>query len=135
VCGRCTITKRNFGRSGSRDGRDGRDRVAEPIERMRDTRRAEARQGRHIGPVPVGYVRGTDGKLQPAPHAPDREAVQVGFQLYATGNESGRTVTIKLNEAGYTWPRPDGTRMPFHKDGVIEMLQIPCISGVLKRRA
>jgi len=31
-------------------------------ERMRDTRRAEARQGRHVGPVPVGYIRGSDGK-------------------------------------------------------------------------
>ena len=47
----------------------------------------------------------------------------MGYQLYATGNESTRTVTIKLNEAGYTWPRPDGTRMPFHKDGVVEMLK------------
>ena len=101
-------------------------------ERMRDTRRAEARQGRHVGPVPVGYIRGSDGKLQPAPHTPDREAVQVGFQLYATGNESARTVTIKLNEAGYTWPRPDGTRMPFHKDGVVEMLQNPVYIGHIK---
>jgi len=99
---------------------------------MRDTRRAEARQGRHVGPVPVGYIRGSDGKLQPAPHAPDREAVQVGFQLYATGNESARTVTIKLNEAGYTWPRPDGTRMPFHKDGVVEMLQNPVYIGHIR---
>jgi len=32
-------------------------------------------------------------------------------------------VTIKLNEAGDTWPRPNGTRLPFHKDGVVEMLQ------------
>lgn len=39
-------------------------------ERMRDTRQAEARQGRHVGPVPVGYVRGPDGKLQPSPHLP-----------------------------------------------------------------
>jgi site-specific DNA recombinase len=31
-------------------------------ERMRDTRRAEARQGRHVGPVPVGYIHGSDGK-------------------------------------------------------------------------
>jgi len=101
-------------------------------ERMRDTRRAEVRQGRHVGPVPVGYVRGTDGKLQPTPHAPDREAVQFGFQLYATGNESTRTVTIKLNEAGYTWPRPDGTRMPFHKDGIVEMLQNPVYLGHIR---
>jgi hypothetical protein len=77
-------------------------------ERMRDTRRAEARQGRHVGPVPVGYIRGADGQLLPSPHEPDREAVKMGYQLYATGNESTRTVTIKLNEAGYSWPRPDG---------------------------
>jgi site-specific DNA recombinase len=98
-------------------------------ERMRDTRRAEARQGRHVGPVPVGYIRRADGKLEPSPHLPDREAVQFGFRLYATGNESGRTVTLKLNDAGYTWPKSDGTRMPFHKDGVIEMLQNPVYIG------
>jgi site-specific DNA recombinase len=101
-------------------------------ERMRDTRRAEARQGRHVGPVPVGYIRGADGKLLPSPHEPDREAVKMGYQLYATGNESTRTVTIKLNEAGYTWPRPDGTRMPFHKDGVVEMLQNPVYIGHIR---
>src|SRR6266498_4341193 len=98
-------------------------------ERMRDTRRAEARQGRHAGPVPVCYIRGSDGKLLPSPYEPDREAVKMGYRLYATGNESARTVTIKLNEAGYTWPRPDGTRMPFHKDGVVEMLQNPVYIG------
>jgi len=98
-------------------------------ERMRDTRQAEARQGRHVGPVPVGYVRGPDGKLQPSPHVPDREAVQTGFQLYASGNESTRTVALKLNAEGYTWPRHDGTRAPFHKDGVVEMLQNPVYIG------
>jgi hypothetical protein len=41
-------------------------------------------------------------------------------------------VTIKLNEAGYSWPRPDGTRMPFHKDGVVEMLQNPVYIGHIK---
>lgn len=30
---------------------------------------------------------------------------------------------LKLNAAGYTWPRHDGSRAPFHKDGVVEMLQ------------
>jgi site-specific DNA recombinase len=98
-------------------------------ERMRDTRQAEARQGRHVGPVPVGYVRAPGGKLQPSPHIPDCEAVQTAFHLYATGNESARTVTIKLNMAGYTWPRYDGTRAPFHKDGVIELLQNPVYIG------
>jgi hypothetical protein len=39
---------------------------------------------------------------------PDREAVQIAFQLYATGNESARTVALKLNDDGYTWPRPQG---------------------------
>ena len=98
-------------------------------ERMRDTRRAEARQGQHVGPVPVGYVRRPDGKLEPSSHLPDREAVQAAFGLYASGNESMRTVTIKLNERGYTWPKPDGTRMPFHKDGVVELLQNPVYIG------
>src|SRR5262245_1037047 len=98
-------------------------------ERMRDTRQAEARQGRHVGPVPVGYVRGPDGKLQPSPHVPDRGAVETGFQLYASGNESTRTVALKLNAEGYTWPRHDGTRAPFHKDGVVEMLQNPVYIG------
>ncbi len=55
--------------------------------------------------------------------------MQTAFQLYATGNESARTVTIKLNLAGYTWPRYDGTRAPFHKDGVIELLQNPVYIG------
>ena len=57
------------------------------------------------------------------------QAVQAAFRLYASGNESTRTVTIKLNEASYTWPKPDGTRMPFHKDGVVELLQNPVYIG------
>jgi site-specific DNA recombinase len=98
-------------------------------ERMKDVRRAEARQGRHVGPVPVGYVRGADGKLNPSPDARDVEAVRSAFTWYRTSNESALTLTRRLNDAGYTWPRHDGTRAPFHKDGVIELLQNPVYIG------
>lgn len=98
-------------------------------ERMRDVRRAEARQGKHVGPVPAGYIRRSDGKLQPSPESVDTEPIQMAFAWYASGNESALTLTRRLNAAGNTWARHDGTRAPFLKDGVIELLQNPVYIG------
>jgi site-specific DNA recombinase len=54
-------------------------------EKMRDTRLAEARQGRHVGPVPVGYTRDKDGILIPSEDAP---AVQMAARLRASGQHT-----------------------------------------------
>jgi site-specific DNA recombinase len=98
-------------------------------ERMKDVRRAEVRQGRHVGPVPVGYVRGSDGRLKPSPNDADVAAVKSAFAWYRTGNESSLSLARRLNDAGFSWPRFDGTRAPFHKDGVVELLQNPVYIG------
>jgi site-specific DNA recombinase len=90
-------------------------------EKMRDTRLAEARAGRHVGPVPVGYNRREDGILIPSS---DAEAVQRAAQLRASGQHSYTSIAKILNEAG--WRIPDvktGTRKPFTKFAVEELLK------------
>jgi DNA invertase Pin-like site-specific DNA recombinase len=63
-------------------------------ERMRDVRRFEAsQQGRHVGPIPVGYDR-IQGLLVPNDRAP---AVLLAGQLYATGQESAARIADALN--------------------------------------
>ncbi len=88
---------------------------------MRDTRAAEARQGRHVGPVPVGFSR-VGGVLLPS------DAIgtsQLAFQLYATRQYSFVTVADALNTAG--WQTPSGGL--FTKFQVEEMLKNPVYIG------
>jgi site-specific DNA recombinase len=90
-------------------------------EKMRDTRQAEARGGRHVGPVPTGYTR-EQGALIPNDRA---EAPQYAFALYATCQHSFSSVADALNVAGY---RTNADR-PFSKFQVEEMLKNPVYIG------
>lgn len=90
-------------------------------EKMRDTRRAEARQGRHVGPVPTGYAR-QGGALIPTEAA---DIVRQAFALYATRAESYASVADALNAAGAT----TGGGRPFSKFQVEEMLKNPVYAG------
>jgi site-specific DNA recombinase len=90
-------------------------------EKMRDTRLAEARQGRLVGPVPVGYER-RDGQLVPTPQA---EALRLAFQMLCTGDYGATKITRAINAAGYKMP--DGS--PFKVTAVQEMLTNPVYAG------
>jgi DNA invertase Pin-like site-specific DNA recombinase len=91
-------------------------------ERMRDVRRFEAmQQGRHVGPVPVGYDR-RDGLLVQNDRSP---AVLRAGQLYATGQYSAAQITDMLNQAGYV----NADSEPFKVYAVEEMLKNPVYAG------
>ncbi len=66
-------------------------------EKMRDTRLAEARAGRHVGPVPIGFER-QHGILVPNLQSPI--PIQA-FEFYATRQHSYATVADALNAVGY----------------------------------
>jgi DNA invertase Pin-like site-specific DNA recombinase len=90
-------------------------------ERVRDARKAAARQGYWIGPIPIGYTKGQDGILVPSA---DAEAVKLAVQLRVSGQHSYTTIAQALNAAG--WRIPDvkaGTRKPFTKFAVEELLK------------
>lgn len=91
-------------------------------DRMRDVRRYEAsQQGRHVGPVPVGYDRQA-GKLTLNDRA---GAVLLAGQLYASGLHSVAQIAEALNAAGHT--NADGE--PFRVYAVEEMLKNPVYAG------
>jgi DNA invertase Pin-like site-specific DNA recombinase len=96
-------------------------------ERMRDVRRFEAtQQGRHVGPVPIGYDRKA-GLLEQNDHSP---AVLHAGQLYATGQYSAAQIADMLNLAGYV--NADGE--PFKVYAVEEMLKNPVYAGFVVLR-
>ena len=90
-------------------------------EKMRDTRAAEARGGRHVGPIPLGFTRDA-GVLQPNDQA---DVARLAFDLYATKSESYTSVADALNAAGHVTPRG----RPFTKFQVEEMLKNPVYIG------
>jgi site-specific DNA recombinase len=93
-------------------------------EKMRDTRLAEARQGRHAGPVPVGFTR-EKSKLIPNVYLP---AVKRAFHLYATRQHSFTSVCDTLTQEGFRMP--DGRL--FTKFQVAEMLHNPIYIGRIR---
>lgn len=90
-------------------------------EKMRDTRAAEARAGRHVGPTPTGYDRAGAALVANS----DAAAVRLAFERYATRRESYTTIADALNAAGYT----TGAGRPFSKFQVEEMLKNPIYVG------
>ena len=90
-------------------------------EKMRDTRAAEARAGRHVGPLPLGFDR-VDGVLIPNALL---AAAQLAFALYATKRESYTSVADALNAAGH---RTAEGRL-FTKFMVEELLKNPVYAG------
>lgn len=94
--------------------------------RMKDVRSWEAAQGRHVGPVPVGYDR-VDGVL--VPNA-DLAAIALLGELYRTGQHSYATAADALNAAGYRIPNPQtGERKLWGKYAVEEVLKNPVYRG------
>lgn len=91
---------------------------------MRDKWQAEARKGRHVGPVPCGYDRGPDGHL--VPNA-DADAVRTAFVLYRQADQSYRTVAMELNARGST-----NRGRPFTTAGVEELLKNPVYIGTVR---
>jgi site-specific DNA recombinase len=90
-------------------------------EKMRDTRLAEARQGRHTGPVPLGFAR-EHGQLIPTTQI---GAPQLAFELYASRQYSFATIADALNQAGWA----TSTGRLFTKFQVEEMLKNPVYIG------
>lgn len=90
-------------------------------ERMRSVSLFETSQGRHVGPIPVGFQR-EGGKLIPTDSI---MAVQHAFQLYATRQHSFESVCDILTAEGYRMP----SGRPFTKFQVAEMLRNPVYIG------
>lgn len=90
-------------------------------EKMRDTRAAEARAGRHVGPLPLGFDR-VGGLLIPNAQA---AVARLAFDLYATKRESYAGVADALNAAGH---RTVEGRL-FSKFMVEELLKNPVYAG------
>lgn len=90
-------------------------------EKMRDTRAAEARAGRHVGPLPLGFDR-TGGVLQPNDQA---EVARLAFAIYATKRASYASVADHLNAAGHR----TASGRPFSKFMIEELLKNPVYAG------
>lgn len=97
--------------------------------RMKDVRRWEAQQGRHVGPVPVGFDR-VRGVLVPND---DIIAVVMLGSLYRTGQHSFATAADALNTAGFTIPDPKTkARHLWGKGSVEEVLKNVVYRGKVK---
>jgi site-specific DNA recombinase len=72
-------------------------------ERLLMARASEAARGRHVGPVPVGYIK-QGGKGQIAPVAPFDALVIQACTLFAPGQFSPGRIAGTLNDAGYSMP-------------------------------
>jgi site-specific DNA recombinase len=119
-------------------------------EKMRDTRLAEARNGRHVGPVPVGYQRrqgvlipltmdeafeqacnrGYGGAEEELRRYGPKDAVIQAFRLYADKQHSFETVCEDLTRDG--WRMPNGNL--FTKFQMAEMLRNPVYIGVIRSK-
>lgn len=93
--------------------------------RMKDVRRWEASQGRHIGPVPWGYQRVSGGTLDPTD---ELRWVAQAFELYATRRYSFATLAEQLAEQGARLP----SGKPPTKFMIAELLRNPVYIGQVK---
>jgi DNA invertase Pin-like site-specific DNA recombinase len=84
--------------------------------RIKDGLAEKARQGYHVGPVPLGYTR-TDGRIEPNADAP---IVVLLFERYATGSVSLRELA--------TWARENGLPKA-DRLGVRNILANPTYAG------
>jgi site-specific DNA recombinase len=97
-------------------------------EKMRHTRLAEARQGRHVGPIPVGYNR-ENGLLTPSEDAP---AVRMAARLRASGQYTHTDIARALNDEGWRVPSRFGGRRRYSEYQVEEMLKNPIYIGLVR---
>jgi DNA invertase Pin-like site-specific DNA recombinase len=92
--------------------------------------REKVQQGRWHGPMPVGYQKGADGILE---RSPDAEAVQLAFQLYATGRYSYLAVARELNARGWRiYNVQTKTRGLYNKWNLEVILKNPVYRGFVK---
>lgn len=77
----------------------------------------KAAQGYHNNQAPFGMQKAANGVLIPKPE--EIPALELAFELYATGNYSDNRVARKLNSMGYRNRKGD----PFQTDGIRAMLQ------------
>ncbi|PDV97446.1 recombinase family protein [Candidatus Chloroploca asiatica] len=70
-------------------------------EETRKGHREKARQGKAVGPVPVGYRKDDQGVLVPSD---DAEVVREIFRLYATGQYSYGDIADAMNQRGHRLP-------------------------------
>ena len=98
-------------------------------ERVCEAQRGAVLQGIWVGPVPIGYRRGSHKVLEPSEDAP---IVQLAFALYATGTHSLTTVADALNQCGYTILNVQTkTRSRFTKHTVSTILRNPIYKGTI----
>lgn len=90
-------------------------------------KREKAEQGGWVGPIPIGYEKGPDGKLVPSADAP---AVRRIFELYVTRQHSYTSIADDLNEAGWqTHEMRTGKRGRFGRESVRTILGNPAYIG------
>ncbi len=58
-----------------------------------------AQQGRWVGPVPFGYLKGDEGKLVVIPE--EAETLQRSYEMYASGTHTDQTVATFFNQSGH----------------------------------
>ncbi len=89
-------------------------------EQTRKSLKEKAEAGRWVGPVPLGYCKDADGELVPSEDAP---AIQLAFELYASGAYSYTTIADELNRRGYrTLGWRTGQRGRFGRESVRTIL-------------
>lgn len=99
-------------------------------EETRKGHREKARQGKIVGPVPVGYRKDDQGILVPSD---DAEVVVLIFQLYATGQYSYGDIADELNWRGHRLPSVKyTTSFPYSKGSIREILRNPVYRGVVR---
>lgn len=101
-------------------------------ERMTRALTENAEQGRHNGPVPIGYRRGPDGVLVATEDAP---AVLSAFELYATRRYTYDTLADALAALGHTaldWQ--SSARKPFSRESVRFLLKNKTYLGLVQHK-
>lgn len=92
-------------------------------------KREKAQQGGWVGPIPIGYEKGTDGGLVPSADAP---VVRRIFDLYVTRQHSYTTIADELNAAGWqTHETRTGRRGRFGRESVRTILGNPAYIGMV----
>lgn len=92
------------------------------------------KQGRWVGPVPFGYIKGDDALLKVIPE--EAEMVQRAFEMYASGNYTDQQIATWCNQTGHkprSRRRDKGERnYIWARCSVRDMLKNPFYTGKLK---
>ncbi len=102
--------------------------VRELTVRVKDGLAQKLMAGGYNGPVPLGYRRNPDAKLEPSE---DAETVRLIYALYGTGNHSDMTIAEELN-AHALMTLHKGRRVLFQRDSVKTILTNPIYIGMVR---